>query len=246
MRLKAILCEVFTREMELAVSRSPHCVDVEPITMGLHDLGAGMRSQLQQKIDVNDDGQYAAILLGYGLCGRGTEGLHAFSTPLVLPRAHDCIGVLMGSRQRYRRYFERHPGVYYRSPGWIEFQEPGKRLEPAILSAGRTLGERRSREELVGQYGEDNGNFLYEQFTAYRRTYTGLTYISTGIGAEERSRAQARAEAEREQWQFEDAEGSIRLLQMMVDGEWDATEFLVVPPGASIRATLRDDIVAAE
>lgn len=246
MLLKAIICEVLTREMQYAVSKSPHAVEVEPLTMGLHDLGAGMRSQLQQKIDASDDGRYDAILLGYALCGRGTEGLHAVNTPLVLPRAHDCIGVLMGSRERYQKYFENHPGVYYRSPGWIEFQKPGQRLEPAILSAKKTLGERRTREELIAQYGEDNGNFLYEQFTAYSHTYTGLTYISTGVGAEDACRAQARAEAEREHWRFEEMNGSTRLLEKMVNGEWDAEEILVVPPGASVRATLRDDIMAAE
>jgi hypothetical protein len=115
-----------------------------------------------------------------------------------------------------------------------------------MLSARRTLGERRTREELISQYGEDNGNFLYEQFTAYRHTYTGLTCISTGIGAEDANRTQARAEAEREQWQFEEVEGSTRLLEKMANGEWDADEILVVPPGACIRATLRDDIMAAE
>ena len=36
------------------------------------------------------------ILLGYGLCGNGLDGLSARHTRLVLPRAHDCIGLLMG------------------------------------------------------------------------------------------------------------------------------------------------------
>ena len=40
--------------------------------------------------------------------------------PLVIPRAHDCIALFMGSRQRYREYFDAHPGTYYRTSGWIE------------------------------------------------------------------------------------------------------------------------------
>lgn len=43
MRLKAIVCQVFTREMEAVVARSPHSVETEILTMGLHDLGAPMR-----------------------------------------------------------------------------------------------------------------------------------------------------------------------------------------------------------
>ncbi len=185
MRLKAIFCQVLTREMEDVVSRSAHTVDLEALTMGLHDLGVAMRPHLQERIDAADPLGFHAILLGYALCGRGTEGLRARQTQLVLPRAHDCIALLMGDRHRYLAYFDRHPGVYYRSPGWIEFQTPDKLLEPGWAASRHMLGERRTREDLIAQYGEDNGNYLFEQFTAYRRHYTGLTYISTGVASDD-------------------------------------------------------------
>src|SRR5579859_6743276 len=105
MRFKAIACQVLTREMEYVALRSPHSVEVELLTMGLHDLGAGMRSHLQQRIDAADPAGYDAILLGYGLCGRGTDGLRATATQLVLSRVHDCIGILMGDHRKYQAYF---------------------------------------------------------------------------------------------------------------------------------------------
>jgi hypothetical protein len=246
MRFKAIACQVLTREMEYVAPRSPHSVDVELLTMGLHDLGAGMRSHLQERIDAADSSGYDAILLGYGLCGRGTHGLHAGTTQLVLSRVHDCIGILMGDHRKYQAYFEDHPGVYYRSPGWIEFQAPGQWLQPAEVSTKNTLGERRSREELIAQYGEENGNYLFEQFTAYRRHYSGLTYISTGVGSDDGCRNLARAEADREGWTFDEVHGSLALLQRLVDGEWDPENFLVVPPGATILAASGDSIVTLQ
>lgn len=245
MRLKAIICQVFSREMETVCSRSPHAVDVEALTMGLHDLGARMRPHLQERIDAADDGHYDATLLAYGLCGRGTEGLRAAKTPIVLPRAHDCIGMLMGSRERYQEYFENHAGVYYRSPGWIEFPTPGGALEPAFAASSRVLGERRSLEQLIAQYGEDNGRYLFEQFTAYQRRYSGLTYISTGVEGDSAFRDQARVEARQHGWNFEVVDGSLALLQRLVDGQWDAADFLRVPPGKTIRATCNDSIVEA-
>ncbi len=245
MRLKAIACQVLSREMEFVIPRSPHLVELELLTMGLHDLGAGMRSHLQQRIDASDACGYDALLLGYGLCGRGTDGLRASWTPLVMPRAHDCIGILMGGHQNYRAYFEIHPGVYYRSPGWIEFQAPGQWLQPAEATSKNTLGERRTLEELIEQYGEENGRYLFEEFSAYRRHYSGLTYISSGVPSDEDCRRLARAEADREQWAFEEVPGTVALLQNMVNGDWDPVNMLVVPPGATVRAALDDAVVTA-
>lgn len=246
MKFKAIICQVMSREMEDVAPRSPHSVDVEVLSMGLHDLGAGMRSHLQDRIDAADGNGYDAILLGYGLCGRGTEGLRAGATPLVLPRAHDCIGILMGGHTTYEAYFANHPGVYYRSPGWIEFQAPGQWLQPAQSTMKSTLGERRTLDELIAQYGEENGTYLFEQFSAYRRHYSGLTYISTGVASDENCRTLARAEAAREQWAFEEVRGTRTLLEMMVNGDWNHANFLVVHPGETIHAALGDGIVTVQ
>ena len=53
---------------------------------------------------------------------------------LVLPRAHDCITLLMGSRSEFESYFQDHPGVYYRSTGWVE---RGADLEPLRANPDR-------------------------------------------------------------------------------------------------------------
>ena len=36
------------------------------------------------------------------------------------------------------------------------------------------------------------------------------------------------------------------VIERLVSGEWDAANFLIVPPGATIRATLGDAIMDAE
>src|SRR5580704_17316825 len=215
MRLKAIACQVFTREFEDILARSPHPVDLELIPMGLHSLGVAMRPHLQERIDAADPLGYDAILLGYALCGRGTEGLRAGRTQLVLPRAHDCIGILMGDRHRYQAYFEDHPGVYYRSPGWSEFQTPDLKLEPAFASQKSPLGEQNTLGEFIEKYGEDNGRYLYDQFSSFRSHYSGLTYISTGIASDDASKSKARAEAAKQGWAFDEVQGSLSLLERL-------------------------------
>ena len=136
MRLKLIACEVLYREMCAAVARAPHQVDIEFLPKGLHDLGgAAMRARLQEIVDAADPARYEALLLGYALCGNGVAGLRSRALPLVIPRAHDCIALLMGSRQRYQEYFDNTPGVYFRSTGWLE---RGEHLDQATCASCAT------------------------------------------------------------------------------------------------------------
>ena len=134
--------------------------------------------------------------------------------------------------------FDRRAGSNIRrqARGWSQLS-PHK---SAHLVSGGT------EDELVAQYGEENGKFLFAQFNAYRKHYSGLTYISTGVESDDASRNQARAEATKEGWTFDEVKGDISLLERLVNGEWDAKSFLVVPPGATIRATLGEGIVDAE
>jgi hypothetical protein len=247
MRLKAIICQVFTREMENIIARSRHTVDLEIIPMGLHSRGAEMHTHLQERIDAADDAGYDAILLGYALCGRGTEGLQAGKTPLLLPRAHDCIGVLMGGHRVFNAYFQAHPGTYYLTPGWVEFQNTSpKGLAPAFAMSKEPLGERSTLQELVAKYGEEDGRFLFEQFNAFRRRYKGLTYISLPVASDATSRSRARAEAEKEGWKFEEVKGTLSILERLVNGDWTGGDVLLVPPGTAIHATSSDKIFEAE
>lgn len=233
MRLKLIACEVLCREMCAALARSPQQVDIEFLPKGLHDLGRGMLPRLQEAADRVDPARYDAVLLGYALCGNGLDGLVARTLPLVIPRAHDCIALLMGSRERYRLYFEANPGVYFRSTGWLERGEDLEQPGYAI-------------EELVARYGEDNGRYLYEQLHGYQRTYQQLTYIRTGLEPDSQFKEQARAEAERRGWRFETVEGDLRLFEQLLRGEWDEKDFLVVPPGWRVRACYDEGVLDKE
>jgi hypothetical protein len=236
-RRKLIGCEVLLRELCHALARSPFVIDTEFLPKALHDLGGkGMRAQLQEVIDKVDAETYDTVLLGYALCGNGAAGLEARSIPLVIPRAHDCIAMLMGSREAYDRYFEAHPGVYYRSTGWLE---RGANLQPFSAAHGQSL------EELIEKYGEDNGRYLYEQLSSYQQTYTGLTYIRTGVEPDGRWQQSAEAEAHARGWTFDLFEGNLGIFERLLSGDWDDNDFLVVPPGKKIVTTYDGRIMAA-
>ena len=195
-----------------------------------------MRGHLQTAIDSVDESRYATILIGYGLCGNGTSGLVARSIPLVIPRAHDCIAMLMGSAEAYRVYFQSHPGVYYRSAGWLE---RGTDLQLFTPGATYTL------DDLVAKYGEDNGRYLYSELTGYKQSYTQLTYIRTGLEPDSRFEVEAQAEAARRNWAFDCFEGTVALFERFLAGDWSDSDFLVVPPGRQVCARYDGSIMAA-
>ena len=245
MKLKLISCEVLYREMCSLVARSPHQVDIEFLPKGLHDLGgAAMLERLQQMADGADPRKYEAVAFGYGLCGNGIAGLVARTVPLVVPRAHDCIALLMGSRERYESYFEANPGVYFRSTGWLERGENTDQLTLNLVrkrtGAGNTL------EELIERYGEEDGRYLFEQLNTYQHTYRRLTYISTGLEPDGSLEQRAREEAAHRGWSFELVPGDLALLERLLSGSWDENDFLVVPPGWRITATYDGRVIDKE
>jgi hypothetical protein len=241
MRLLLIGCEVILRELCDAVARSPHVVDVRFLSKGLHDLGArAMRAALQTAIDDAESPRYDAVVLGYGLCGNGLSGLVARSVPLIVVRAHDCITLLMGSRHHYETYFQEHPGVYFRSAGWVERAADLEPLARIQTGAGATLNG------LIEQYGEDNGRYLYEELTRYRQMYQQLTFIETGIEPDHHFEDQARGEAEERGWRFEKLTGSLGLLRGLLAGAWNDRDFLVVPPGHRITAAHDERVIVSE
>ncbi len=60
------------------------------------------------------------ILLGYGLCGRALEGVFSKQSRLVLPKVDDCVGVLLGSRERHKQSLKDHSGRYWLEQSWLD------------------------------------------------------------------------------------------------------------------------------
>jgi hypothetical protein len=238
MRLLMIGCGVLLRELSDAIVHSPHMVDAVYLPTGLHDTGATlMREGIQKAIDDNEGKKYDAIVLGYALCGTGLAGVRARSVQLVIPRAHDCIALLMGSREKYKNYFNSNPGTYYRSIGWVE-------RDDQLVEQVAGIGLDCNLATMIEKYGEDNGRFLYEEMSGYKRNYSRLTFIRTGLEVDDSFRKRAQAEAVEKGWKFEEFDGSTTLFHRLLAGKWDE-EFLLVPPGHQIVSS-NDDWILAE
>lgn len=238
MRLLLIGCGVLLRELSDAIVHSPHLVDAQYLSTGLHDTGTKlMRQAIQDAIDAAEGKKYDAVVLGYALCGTGLTGVCARSMPVVIPRAHDCIAMLMGSREKYKEHFDANPGTYFRSIGWVERNDE---LEDQVAG----LGLRGTLDELIEKYGLDEGKFLYNELMSYKRNYTKLTFIRTGLEVDSSFRDRAIAEATEKGWHFADFEGTTELFRRLLSGDWN-DDFLVVAPGHKIVASNDDNIMTS-
>ena len=135
---------------------------------------AGTSASRDPQVDTQ---KYDGILLGYGLCNNGTRDLHA-PIPLVIPKAHDCITLLLGSKENTRAFFDKNPGTYYLSPGWIERNTDKYEGEQSIP---QQLGIA-SYEEYVAKYGEEDAQYIMETLGGGLQQYTKIAYIDSGVG----------------------------------------------------------------
>ncbi len=238
MRLRAIACEVLARPLYLAAVHSPHVVDFDLVDKGLHNEPDGLRTALQARIDAVDESRYDAILLGYALCSNSTAGLVARGLTLVLPRAHDCITLYLGSRRAYAEEFEGHPGTYYYTADYFERNTDGS----VVLGAVSEAANRRSYEEYVEKYGQENADYLMEVMGGWRQHYKRAAFIAMGVGSDEQAAIAARSEAEKNNWEFAQVPGDMVLLRKLVYGQWDE-DFLQVPPGEAVAVTYDENIV---
>jgi hypothetical protein len=246
MRLKVFACEVVARELYGCAARARHAVDIALLVQGFHDNSDTLRGRLQEMIDAAGPDRYDAVLLGYGLCNNALAGVRAGRVPLVVPRAHDCLTLLLGSKERYARLFAEQPGTYWFSSGWLECRDKrGVQIEPRPNSGLGPLYRGADYGALVEKYGEENAKYLVEFMSHWEDHYTRGVLIEFDFDRRLDLRERVRQICREKGWQFQTVPGDLSLVQAGLDGEWDDARFLVLQPGQAVRPCYDESIVAA-
>jgi hypothetical protein len=226
-RVVVLSCQVL---QDLLADLLPEELADEVIYMdyGLHRVPGQMAPTLQEVLDGIEEP--SLVVLGYGLCGNGLNGLRAGRHTLLAPRVDDCIALLLGSRRAYAREFETAPGTYYLSKGWLE-------------SGSHPLKE---YLEYVPRYGEKEAMWIMDQ--QYQH-YERLVLVAHSQADLEAYRPQAQEVArfcERWGMRYEEILGSDGYVQNLVNqarnmvggsgtARGNAADFLVILPGGEIR-----------
>jgi hypothetical protein len=221
-------------EIEHFAKRLPHVLEVRLLKQGLHNDPPQLRQQLQQTVndvEANVPGAQA-IALGYGLCSRGVEGVSTQRCRLVMARAHDCITLLLGDKDRYAEYAKEHPGTYWYSPGWNRCHTP-----PGPTRYNNLLKIYREK------FGDEDAEFLMETEQAWFKTYDRAAYVDVGVAALEADVQFTRECADWLGWKFDQQKGSSKLIEDLLGGFWDNERFLVLEPGQTAQMTADGQVV---
>jgi hypothetical protein len=214
-----LACKVFQHWLEHLLP-AEWTTNITFFDYGLHAVPKNLRQTIQAAIDSIE--QPSLIVLGYGLCGNGLDRINAGQHFLLIPRTDDCIAVLLGSYQAYRREMDAEPGTYYLSKGWLE-------------AGTNPLAESRTYEK---KYGADTATFLMDtQYHHYRR----LMLVARNTPELETYRPQAQevaAYCARWGMRYEELLGSDdylqRLVEMAINLDQAGDDFLLIPPRGTL------------
>ncbi len=114
---RVLACRVFQPELDLLGLCQPQVVYLD---QGLHIHPKSLRDSIAQAIaDIEDDPRISQIILVYGYCGGGLEGITSKRASLVFPLVHDCIPLLKGGPLETSEGRMQHS--FFLSAGWVDY-----------------------------------------------------------------------------------------------------------------------------
>jgi len=230
-----VACRVLESEIAALTAGTTHIARREFLEIGLHDQPGVLRSQLTQAIArAEEDPAVQQVVLVYGLCGLALAGLGARRCPLVVPRAHDCITLFLGSKERYASIMREEPGTYWYSPGWNRAQRvPGPEREGKL------------RSEYTERFGAEEAEELLEMEHGAFAQHSIAGHTDLGLPGDDLHRRYTERCAQHLGWRTKLHPGDPGLLRDLLNGPWDSERFLVLRPGEIIAHVVDASIVKA-
>lgn len=184
------------------------------VERGFHTYPARLREELQRLINVAEADGAIQIVLVFGLCGGGVEGLSSNQATLALPRFDDCVNFMLETGNRCCRG-QAKAGVFYLTHGWAHDEGHN----PAAI-----------RQDYIKRFGEKKADRLMRaMFGAYR----SVTLIDNGCYDLESVMPCAHSAAETLDVEVNCVAGSNVVLEKLLAGRWD-DDILVCPPGRAV------------
>jgi hypothetical protein len=221
-KLYIIACGVLKPDLQKAAQKLGIDADFKFLESALHDTPEKLKSELQQAIAAVSPEQYGRIILGYGICGQGTDGITAGKLPLIIPQIHDCISLFLGSAALYKEQFEKCPGTCYFTAGWLDKGAGPDDIRKWLLKSSPGHSEKEI-QELIDEF-----------FSGWQKNYSRAAFISADSERDDEARKLAQTTAEKYGWKYEELAGSTKFFEKLLIAEKTDDEILLVPAGFKI------------
>jgi len=224
----AIACAVLGIDLKYSAEKLGLDIEFKFLKAGLHNNPKLLKKKLQTAIDeISAIGLCSRIIIGYGVCGKGTIGVQSRGIPLTIPKVHDCIALFLGGDQAYKNEFKKYPGTYYLSAGWCE-----QRTEPNSQRKQWTyFGDKKLNfNDLVEKHGKVTAQQTFDFLNSWQKNYQRAAFIETGAKKSARYEEIAKDMAREYNWEYAKINGSQALIEKMILTDHSTDEVLFVPP----------------
>jgi hypothetical protein len=207
MRTLILACRTIADELDLAQREAGCDLPVSWVESGLHNWPDRLRERLQQALDEVTDAD--RVLLAFGYCGNSVVGLTAGEYELIVPRADDCISLLLGSCAR-REEVAAEKATYFLTPGYLDH-------ESNIWS---------DYQRLAAQRGKESADSIYAILLKH---YRRLGIIDTGSFDVDRFVERTLPVAATFGLEHQVIPGTTQYLRQLLTGPWDE-RFITIGP----------------
>ena len=236
-RYKLISCSIFIREISSILYNNSNSISPVYLDLGAHNEPVKLKKLIQEEIDNTKKDNFDAILLAYGLCGNSLVGIQSEHYPIIIPKAHDCCTILLGSRDAFNTHFSNNLSASWSCNGYMESNESHFHAR----DEGKIFGLDKTYEELLELYGKENAEYLIKEVVG-ETTHGPLFYIDLPETSIQENIAQFLTAAEKTKQDYIMLKGKITLLKRLLQGDWNE-DFLIIPPGSHIEPSYNEEVL---
>ena len=204
-----VCCDSLLSHLEAAQVKMGTNYPVYSLDRALHSQPQNMRQRLMDVLNALPE-FITTVLIAMGYCGGSQDNICARQR-LVIPNLDDCITMLLTKTNAQEGNLKQRGHMYFRDS------------ECGGVNVQRML------DNLRQEYGMERGTGIFGMWFA---DYTHADIIDTGVFDcyEESYVESIQKQADLIRCQLDYVEGSNRILEKLVSGQWDE-QFLIVPPG---------------
>ena len=204
-----VCCDSLLSHLEAAQVKMGTKCPIYTLDRALHSQPQNMRQSLLDVLNALPE-SITTVLIAMGYCGGSLDNI-CTRLQLVIPNLDDCITMLLTKTDAQEGNLKQRGHMYFRDS------------ECGGVNVQRML------DNLRQEYGMERGTGIFGMWFA---DYTHADIIDTGVFDcyEESYVESIQKQADLIRCELGYVEGSNRILEKLVSGQWDE-QFLIVPPG---------------